>query len=261
MRDKFTTIIFPAVTFVILVALWIFYLRAFKVPDYILPTPWSVVQALIHAFASGFIWPHLFYTLKSTLWGYLIGCGVGFLLGAALAESKIFEKFIHPYIVLLQSMPKVALAPLLIVWFGFGIESKIAMVVLMCFFPVFVNALVGFKQTDPDLIDVMRVSSASRLRIFFHVKLPTAAGTLFAGLEISIVLSLIGAVVGEFVAAERGMGTLLQKAATDLNMALMLATVFILAFLGLAGSLLIRFLHRKIIFWEHERQSVPLETT
>jgi NitT/TauT family transport system permease protein len=247
-KEKLQTIFFPMITCVVLLAIWIAYLELFKIPDYILPHPRAVFQAFVYAYTQGFIWEHLAYTLKSTLIGFGIGCSIGFILGAVLAESKIFEKFVYPYIVILQAMPKVALAPLLIVWFGFGIESKIAMVVLMSFFPVFINTMVGFRQADPELIDVMRVCSASRVRILFHVKLPAAAGTIFAGLQISMILSLIGAVVGEFVAAEKGLGTLLQKSATDLDLAIMLAVVFTLSILGLGGSLLIHFLQKRWFF-------------
>jgi len=250
MRQKIEAVVYPLITLAVIVGVWIFYIRTFDVPDYILPEPLAVLERLISAYVDGFIWPHLLFTLCSTAIGYALGCGIGFLLGTMIAESKTFEKFLYPYVVLLQSMPKIALAPLLIVWFGFGVESKVAMVVLICFFPVFVNTMVGIRQADQDLIDVMRVCSASRLRILLHVKLPSAGGTIFAGLQISVVLGLIGAIVAEFVAARMGLGTVLQLAQMDLDMALMLATVFSLAIMGLAGNLTVRYLHRRIIFWE-----------
>lgn len=254
MRQTIETIIYPLITLVVLVTIWLIYIRFFDVPDYILPEPMAVLREFVNAFTSGYIWPHLFFTLRSMLIGYALGCGVGFVLGALIAESKTFERFVYPYVVLLQSMPKIALAPLLIVWFGFGVESKIAMVVLICFFPVFVNTMVGIRQADQDLIDVMRVCSASPARIFFHVKLPAAAGSIFAGLQISVVLGLIGAIVAEFIAARMGLGTVLQLAQMDLNMALMLATVFTLAIAGLIGNLIVRALHRRVVFWEGQQQ-------
>lgn len=253
MRNKIEMIVFPLITFVILIAIWKLYLHAFDIPDYILPEPMAVLKTLVFAYTDGYIWPHLLFTLRSTAIGYATGCGIGFILGIFIAEFKTIEKFLYPYVVLLQSMPKIALAPLLIVWFGFGVESKIAMVVLICFFPVFVNTMVGIRQADPELIDVMRVCSASRMRILFHVKLPSAAGTIFAGLQISVVLGLIGAIVAEFVAARKGLGTVLQTAQNDLDMALMLAVVFSLAVMGLIGNLSVRYLHRKIVFWEGQQ--------
>jgi len=188
--------------------------------------------------------------------GYFVGCGLGLILGSLLAESRTLEKFIYIYVVILQSIPKVALAPLIIMWFGFGIESKIVMVALICFFPVFINTFVGIRQPDPDLIDVLRVFSASRSLIFFHVKLPAAAGSIFAGLQIAVVLGLIGAVVAEFVASQYGLGTVIQSAALELDTSLMLTGVFSLALMGVAGSLLVRICHRKVVFWEEGRSQI-----
>jgi len=250
MRQHLERFVYPLITFAVLIIVWKTYLGLFDIPDYILPEPMAVLNTLIFAYTDGFIWPHLLFTLRTTAIGYVMGCGIGFTLGLFIAEFKTVEKFLYPYVVLLQSMPKIALAPLLIVWFGFGVESKVAMVVLICFFPIFVNTMVGIRQADPDLIDVMRVCSASRMRILFHVKLPSAGGTIFAGLQISVVLGLIGAIVAEFVAARKGLGTVLQMAQNDLDMALMLSVVFSLAILGLIGNLTVRFFHRKIIFWE-----------
>lgn len=250
MRIKPADIVYPLITFVAIVAIWSLYLRLFKVPDYILPPPDAVFRAFVRAFGDGFIWGDLAFTLQSTLLGYLVGCGAGVVLGGIFAESRTFERFFHPYIVLIQSMPKVALAPLIIVWFGYGIESKIVMVALICFFPVFVNTLTGIKQADPDLVDMLRAFSCSRLSIFFQVKVPAAAGSIFAGLQIAVVLGLIGAVVAEFVSSRRGLGTMIQSAAQDLNTSMMLTGVFTLALMGLAGNLIVRQVYRRVVFWE-----------
>jgi NitT/TauT family transport system permease protein len=250
MRQRLELIVYPLITFAVVIAAWKFYIWTFDIPDYILPETMAVLSKLVRAYTEGFIWPHLGFTLKTTAIGYVTGCGIGFVLGMFIAEFKTVEKFLYPYVVLLQSMPKIALAPLLIVWLGFGIELKIAMVVLICLFPIFVNTMVGIRQTDPELIDVMRVCSASRMRILFHVKLPSAGSSIFAGLQISVVLGLIGAIVAEFVAARQGLGTMLQSAQNELDMALMLAVMFSLAVMGLASNLAVRFLHAKVIFWE-----------
>lgn len=250
MKTRLTAILCPLITLVVLVAVWELYIRLFDVPDFILPHPAAVLETFIGAYSSGLIYPHLLFTVKSMVLGYLMGCSAALVMGGLVAESQIFEKFVYPYIILLQSMPKVALAPLIIVWFGFGIESKIAMVVLICFFPVFINTMVGIRQADRDLIDVFRACNASRMRIFFHIKVPAAGSSIFAGLQIAVVLGLIGAVVAEFIAAKQGLGTMLQSAAVDLDTALMLTGVFTLAIIGLCGNLIIRFLHRRLIFWE-----------
>lgn len=255
MNTRLTSVLCPLITLVLLLTAWVLYLKLFEVPDYILPHPVDVLETIHSAYGSGIIYPHLLFTVKSTVMGYLMGCGAALVMGGLVAESRIFEKFVYPYVILLQSMPKVALAPLIIVWFGFGIESKIAMVVLICFFPVFINTVVGIRQADPDMIDVFRACNASRARIFFHIKVPSAGTSIFAGLQIAVVLGLIGAVVAEFVAAKQGLGTMLQSAAVDLDTALMLTGVFTLAIIGLCGNLFIRFLHRRMIFWEAQAQT------
>jgi len=260
MPDAVRNVLYPAITFVALIALWVGYLDVFNVPDYILPTPAAVWKTTVAAYTDGFIYPHLLFTLKSTVIGYVFGCLAGLLLGGLLGESRSVERFIYPYVIVLQSMPKVALAPLIIVWFGFGIESKIAMVTLISFFPVFVNTFVGVRQADPELIDTLRACSAGRWRIFFDVKLPCAAGAIFAGLQIAVVLGLIGAVVAEFVASKQGIGTMLQSAAVDLNTSLMLTGVLTLAAIGVGGNMLIRFLHRKIVFWHGPQGGISAES-
>ncbi len=259
MRERLLDLICPCITFVIILAVWIGYIRVFDVPDYILPEPAAVYHTIIAAYTEGFIYPHLLFTLKSMVIGYIAGCTAGLILGGLLAESRMFERFVYPYVIVLQSMPKVALAPLIIVWFGFGIESKIAMVTLISFFPIFVNTFVGIRQADNELVDMMRAFSASRLHIFFHVKLPAAGGAIFAGLQIAVVLGLIGAVVAEFVASRLGLGTLIQSAATDLNTALMLTGVLTLAVIGVVGNLMIRLLHRKLIFWQGKSDGTSSE--
>jgi NitT/TauT family transport system permease protein len=262
LRSWIAPVAYPLITLVGLVAVWQAYVQLFTVPDYILPQPFEVLHAMVGAYASGSIWPHLAFTLQSFALGYVVGCGCGILLGGVLAESATFERFFYVYIILLQSMPKVALAPLIVVWFGFGIESKIVMVALICFFPVFINTLIGIKRADVGMIDVLRVLSASRLQVFLHVKIPAAASNIFAGLQIAVVLGLIGAVVAEFVASQLGLGTYIQTAALHLDTSEMLTGVFTLAAIGVAGNLLVRFLQTRIVFWENSatvRTNINLE--
>ena len=240
----------PLLTLAVLIAAWTFVVEWFRMPNYILPNPLAVLNALRVGYVQGLYWPHLVATLQAISLGYAIGCSLALVLGAFAADSKTFERFVYPYIVGLQSTPKVALAPLIIAWFGFGLSSKVVIVALICFFPVFVNTIVGIRQTDPNLVDLLRVFSASRLHIFFHVKLPAAAGHIFAGLEISIVLSLIGAVVSEFVGSQYGLGNLIQASSQNLDVAATIAVLLTLAIMGVCGTLLVRWLHGRFVFWE-----------
>ena len=145
-------------------------------------------------------------TLSEALGGFLIGGSVGFLLGVLLSQSPLAEELLLPYIVALQSMPRIALAPLVLVWVGLGPQSKLIIVFLVTFFPVFVNSLAGFRDADPERIELMRALAASRWQIFRMIKLPSAMPMVFAGLDIAIVYSLIGAVVGELLGSTAGLG-------------------------------------------------------
>lgn len=245
-----TTFVYPLITLGVVVLLWRLGITWLGIPAYILPSPADVGATLVGLFVSGTIWPDLWYTMQSTLIGYGVGCASAIVLGAALAESETFEKFIYPLIVGIQAMPKVALAPLLLVWFGYGLESKVVLVVLICFFPLFVNTMIGVRQTDRELIDMCRAFSASRWYIFLHVKLPSAANGIFAGLQIGVALALIGAVVGEFVASSRGLGYMVASATVNMSVSTMFAGIIVLAGLGVAGTQIVRIVHRTVVFWE-----------
>ncbi len=250
MHEKVNSVAYPLAAFVVLIVLWDGAIGYFKVPNFILPTPRAVLDALHRGYVVGQFWPHFLFTLQSMVAGYLAGCSLAFALGCLFAESRTVERTFYPFVVALQSMPKVALAPLIIVWFGFGIESKIVMVALVCFFPMFINTAVGLKQTPAALLDLMAAFSASRWSVLLRIKIPSAAGHIFAGLQIAIVLGLIGAVVAEFVSSTRGLGHLINASAVNLETNVMFAALVSLAALGVAGSMAVRFLHAKIVFWD-----------
>jgi NitT/TauT family transport system permease protein len=247
----------PLVTFLLVLAAWSYATRPGGLPSYLLPNPSAVALALWSGLWTGELWPHVVFTLSSTLAGYAIGSILAVGSGILVAESRLFERFLFPYIVAIQATPKVALAPLILVWFGFGLASKIVLVALICFFPLLVNTIGGIRRTDPELIAMARSFSRPGWWIFLHIKLPTAASAIFAGLEIGIVLALIGAVVGEFVAAERGLGYLIGSATVNMNTAVMFAGVLILALFGVLTSLTVRWVHRRIVFWEKPLTDLP----
>jgi NitT/TauT family transport system permease protein len=241
---------YPAITAAILLAAWFIATDVMRVPNYILPRIPEVGSALWRGYVEGEYWPHLLFTLQALLIGYLAGTLIAMLFGILVAESETFDRAVFPYVVALQSMPKVALAPLVIVWFGFGIESKIVLVALICFFPLFINTVTGIRSVDRDLIDLMRVFGRSRLDILLEVKLPHAATSIMAGMQISVVLGLIGAVAAEFIASTRGLGFLIQNAANALNLGAVFAALFSLAAIGIVGTQLIRIAQRRLIFWQ-----------
>jgi NitT/TauT family transport system permease protein len=215
------------------------------------PTPLSVAEQMV----SGLIeerelWLHIWTTLLEILAGYVVGCALALITAAIFSEFEPVEWTLYPLVAGIQSIPKVALAPILMVWFGFEIESKIILVGLICFFPTFVNAFTGFRGADPNLIDLYRAFGAGRWRIFFAVKLPSAAGHIFAGLEISVVLALIGAVFAELLSSRNGLGHVIAASASNFNVAMMFACAILLALIGIGLTQIIRQARRRLAFWE-----------
>lgn len=250
MKNRVLDIACPLVSLAVLLIVWELSVRLLAIPDYLLPPPAAVGGALYRGFATGSLWPHIGATLEATLSGYVIGSVAAVALGSILAESRLFERFVYPLLIGLQATPKIALGPIILVWFGFGMTSKIVLVAVVCFFPLFVNTVNGIRRTDPELIDACRAFSASRLYLLLHVKLPSAAGEIFAGLQIGVTLALIGAVVGEFLSSQRGLGYLIASSSVSMSMATMFAGVLLLALIGLTGAQTIRFLQRRLLFWE-----------
>ncbi|MEM5315999.1 ABC transporter permease [Paraburkholderia sp. JHI869] len=242
--------LYPLASLAAAIACWQAIVVAWSIPDYVLPGPAEVWRALAAGFADGTLWPHIGATLGETLLGYWIGSVLAVFMGALLAESRVFERFVFPLLAGLQAMPKVALGPIILVWCGYGSASKVVLVVLVCFFPLFVNTVNGLKRADPDLLDACRAFSASRVFLFFHVKLPCAAPEIFSGLQIGVSLALIGAVVGEFLSSQRGLGYLISSASVNMSVATMFAGVVLLAVIGVSGAQLVRAVQRRVVFWE-----------
>lgn len=234
----------------LLILLWEFSVRWLKIPSYNIPAPSAVIAAFERGVERGIYPPNLGATLFAMMCGYAIGSVSGIVLGALVAEFKAVERLVYPYVVSLQSLPKIALAPLFVMWFGYGVGSKVVMVTLICFFPLMVNTMTGLLGTDRDRLDMVRTMTATRWQLFWHVKFPSAAGHIFAGLQVAVVLSLIGALVGEFVGSDRGLGNLIQHSQSSLDTAGMFAVLAILAVIGMVATALVRFLHRRIVFWE-----------
>nr|WP_253947559.1 ABC transporter permease subunit [Paraburkholderia xenovorans] len=164
-----------------------------------------------------------------------------------LAESRAFERFVFPLLAGLQAMPKVALGPIILVWCGYGSASKIVLVVLVCFFPLFVNSVNGLKRADGELLNTCRAFSASRWFLFFHVKVPCAAAEIFSGLRIGVSLALIGAVAGEFLSSQQGLGFLISSSSVNMSVATMFAGVVLLAVIGVTGAHVVRVVQHRVV--------------
>lgn len=228
---------------------------AFNISTLMFASPSSIAMALKQGFASGLYWQHIGITLFEMLAGLCIGAVCGFTIGVVISEFEQAGKILFPYLVSIQSLPKVAIAPVIIMWFGFGIESKLVVVALITFFPVLINTLSGLSIVDEQRIDLMRVLLADRWQTFLYVRLPSAAPTIFAGLNVAVVLALTGAIVAEFVGAQRGLGVLLMQSQTNLDTAGMFAVLVLLACIGLAANLSVRRLERTVLYWTKRRDT------
>lgn len=236
-------------------ALWEAAVRLLHVPAFILPAPSSAVMALYRGMVSGIYLDNFWITLAETLLGFALGAALAFVLGTALAMSRAVEYFLYPFIVMFQSMPKVALAPLIIVWFGLGLTSKVVSAALIAFFPLLVNTVVGLRSADEDRINLMRSLAASEAQIFWMLRLPSALPFIMAGLEVAMIFSLIGAIVAEFVGAESGLGMLIQSMNFSMDVAGQFAVLFILSLMGLGLNWIIVLVRRRVLFWDASEKS------
>ena len=229
---------------------WELIVRVFEVPTFIFPAPSKVAMALWRGFASGLYQKHLYHTLLETVLGFLLGSALGFFLGTAVALNRYIEYFFYPYIVMFQSLPKVALAPLIVVWFGLGLKSHVINAALVAFFPLLVNTMVGLKSADEDRVNLMRSLAASDSQIFWMLRLPNALPFVMAGLDVAMIFALIGAIVAEFVGARAGLGMLIQSMNFNMDVSGQFSVLLILSIVGLLLNRCILLIRRRILFWD-----------
>jgi NitT/TauT family transport system permease protein len=255
LRERPHLVLIPLV-FVAGVVLWETVVHVFAVPSFIAPAPSAVVASLRGGLASHLYLEHFWVTLGEALLGFLIAAVTGIALGAFIAQFRIVERTLYPYLVALQTLPKIAVAPLVVVWFGFGLSSKIVIAATVAFFPVLVNVIVGLKTIDAGKLDLMRSLNATRWQTFRLVKLPNALPFVFAGLDIAIVFSVLGAIVGEFVGAQRGLGNLIMQFNVSLDIAGVFAVLVLLSVMGVVLHLTMQAIQRRVIFWSEPDEIV-----
>ena len=238
----------PAVA-VLVLALWIGYILVWRIPSYVLPHPADIVAKLWQQVASGQIFPHLWATVQEAGLGLLLGSAAAIFIGALISRSPFVENVLRPYIIATQTTPMVALAPLFLVWFGFGILPKILIAAIICFFPLLVNVMAGLRSVSATERRLFRSLNASRWQTFVHLEIPNALPFIFAGLRVTVVLSVIGSVVGEFVGAKAGLGYLAVTAAGNMDTELLFVAVLLLMALGLTLYLVVVEAERRILFW------------
>jgi NitT/TauT family transport system permease protein len=239
----------PVVAGLALLLAWEYLPPVLDVPKLLLPPPSAIAASLKTVYMRGLLVENTLITLFETLAGFVIGSSAAVVFAFLITRSRLIERALMPYLVGFQALPKVALAPLIVVWIGIGVESKIAVAAIIAFFPVLINSIVGFSTVETEKIELMRSLVASRWQEFRIVIFPNSLPFIFAGLNVAIVFSITGALVGEFIGADRGLGNMLMQLNFNMDISGMFAILVVLALMGVTLHGTIRFFHRRLVFW------------
>ncbi len=243
----------PLALLALTIVLWDVTVRIFKIPPYLIPKPYDVILTF---WTDGReLLRQAVPTTIATVSGFLLSALFGIPAAMLIASSRTVESYVYPLLVFSQSIPKVAIAPLFVVWFGFGIMPKIISAFLLGFFPVVVSGVQGFKSLDPDMRDLARSMRASRWQSFYMVSLPNAMPAIFAGLKVSVTLAVVGAVVGEFVGANSGIGFVLQRSIGNFELPTMFAALVVLAMIGIILFWIIDLIEKLVVPWHASQRS------
>jgi NitT/TauT family transport system permease protein len=231
----------------VFLAIWQIGVMVYKVPAYLLPPPTDVAQTFVSEFPR--LLRHGWVTTYEMLLGYGLAVAIAIPLAIAITSSKRFDEFVMPTMLFFQVIPKVAVAPLFLVWFGVGALPKVLVAFLISFFPIVIDAAVGLRSMSPEMGDLARSMGSTRLQIFLRFRLPTSLPYLFSGLKVAATLAIAGAVVGEFVGADQGLGYLLLVTNSNMETSLMFATLVALTIIGLTFFYIVEFVEALLIPW------------
>lgn len=243
-------VVLPIVAFALVLVLWQIAVMGLDIKQYILPAPTVVWESLVDDFPT--LWSATLVTGSEVIIGFLLAAVISIPLAYFIASVKVMEIALYPLIVVLQTVPKIAVAPLFIVWFGLGPTPKILLTFLLCFFPILVDTLTGFKALDPRLLYITKSMGASGLQTFTRVRLPAAVPFIFSGLKVAVVLAVTGAIVAEFVGANAGLGYLLLRASSNLDTPLIFAVLVMLSAMGLIFSYAVELAERIVAPWQRK---------
>lgn len=227
---------------------WQIIVVVLKIPEAILPTPTRIFDVMVERY--DLLLQHTWPTALQCIYGFLLAVVVGVGLGIMIAFSRLFRTGVYPLVIAFQVVPKVALAPLFIVWFGLGTTSRVLLAFVIAFFPMVVNTFAGIQSTDPVMIRMARSFSASRWTIFSKIEFPTALPYIFSGLKIGITFAVIGIIVAEFVTAQEGLGYLIVFSEGNVDTPMLMAAIFVLSVVGVILYALIVLLEKLVIRWD-----------
>ncbi|MCR9059989.1 MAG: ABC transporter permease, partial [Rhodobacteraceae bacterium] len=242
--------------FVVFIGTWDLITRLELVSPIILPTPWETFNDMIfvgnNLLSGGYMLVSLWITVKEVIYGFALAITLGFSLGVLVGETVFGEKAVMPYLVAIDTMPKVAFAPLFVAWLGFGIESKVALAAFIATFPIVVGTAAGLHSADENARMLFKTMGASRMQTLIKMKLPTGLPQIFTGLKIGAVGVMAGAITGEFLGGGKGFGELIRVAASQLNTPRVFSLILYLSLVGLALYLIVQWTQRRIVFWQKE---------
>jgi NitT/TauT family transport system permease protein len=248
LSNKFVSqYLLPGFTFIVIIVLWQAVVVLLRIPNLFLPTPVEIFQATIKWWPV--VFSHTWVTLYESILGFLLGVGLGVPLAIVIAYSPVLQNTIYPLLVLAQSIPKVAIAPLFLIWLGYGLLPKVLVAFLVAFFPIVVNTTTGLNEVEPEMIDLIRSLKASSMQIFRIIRLPNAIPYIIAGCKVSVTLSVIGAVIAEFVGSEGGLGYMILSASAELNTALNMAGLVFLSLIGIGLFWAVTLLEKLLFPW------------
>ncbi len=242
----------PLAGIIIFLVVWQILVTVLEVPTYLLPKPTQILQTIIEKFSK--LMSHTWVTAYEMILGYLLAIAVAVPLAIGITSYRRFDRFITPILLFFQTVPKIAIAPLFLVWFGFGPFPKVLVAFLISFFPIVIDTAVGLRSISPEMIDLARSMGASPMQIFMRFRLPTSLPYLFSGLKVAATLAVVGAVVGEFVGADKGLGYLLLVSNSNLDTPLLFASIVALTALGLILFYIIEILEHFLIPWHVTRR-------
>jgi ABC-type nitrate/sulfonate/bicarbonate transport system permease component len=242
----------PAGLMFLFLVIWQIAAIVLGVPRWLLPAPTDILEALVAS--SQLLATHTWVTFQEVLIGFSLAFVVGIALATAIAYSRSLERAIYPFIIASQTIPVIAIAPILLIWFGYGLLPKVIVVALICFFPLVVNTVDGLRSVDPDMVNLLRTLGATRWQIFAKAQLPTSLPYLFSGTKVAVAVSVIGAVIGEWVGASAGLGYYMVRSASQFQTARVVAAIAVLSVMGIALFSLVALSERFLLPWYHGRK-------
>lgn len=243
----------PIVFILILLIIWEIIVNVGGIEKYILPAPSDVMKVLIKDFKT--MIPHILATLYEGLVGFLIAIGLSIILAVIMDMVPLIKRALYPVLVISQTIPTVALAPLFIIWFGFGALPKIIVVVIVCFFPIVISIVDGLEGVDKDLINHFKLMGASKLNVFLHLKLPYGMINFFSGMRIAATYSIMGAVIGEWLGGDRGLGVYMTRARSAYALDKMFASIVIIVLISMGIFLLVSIIEKVFTPWNNKKLS------